>query len=96
MSSTFQKLIQLKETETWKGYVVSYEKRGEIWYRTRLRKGDVGDPRKQILVPKSLREKSNGSRHLGVKKTEDRIQTNFFWPGWHEDVTNFCRSCDVC
>ena len=34
--------------------------------------------------------------HLGVKKTEDRIQTNFFWPGLHEDVTSFCRSWDVC
>ena len=34
--------------------------------------------------------------HLEVKKTEDRIQTNFFWPGLHEDVTSFCRSCDVC
>ena len=34
--------------------------------------------------------------HLGVKKTKDRIQTNFFWPGLHEDATNFCRSCDVC
>ena len=31
-----------------------------------------------------------------MKKTEDRIQTNFFWPGLHEDVTSFCRSCDVC
>ena len=34
--------------------------------------------------------------HLGVKKTEDQIQTNFFWPGLHEDVTSFCQSCDVC
>ena len=34
--------------------------------------------------------------YLGVKKTEDRIQTNFFWPGLHDDVTSFCRSCDVC
>ena len=31
-----------------------------------------------------------------MKKTKDRIQTNFFWPGLHEDVTSFCRSCDVC
>ena len=31
--------------------------------------------------------------YLGVKKTEDRIPTNFFWPGLHEDVTSFCRSC---
>ena len=34
--------------------------------------------------------------HLGVRKTKDRIQTNLFWPGLHEDVTSFCRSCDVC
>ena len=42
------------------------------------RKDDVGDPRKQILVPKSLRERVMGvahdslfGGHLGVKKTED-------------------------
>ena len=35
-------------------------------------------------------------RHLGVKKTTDRIQTNFYWPGMHNDVSGFCRSCDVC
>ena len=33
--------------------------------------------------------------YLRVKKTEDRIRTNFFWTGLHEDVTSFCRSCDV-
>ena len=98
-----QKLKHLKGTETRKGYVVSYEKRGEIWYGIRQRKDDVGDPRKHILVPKSLREIVMGvvhdsflGGHLGVKKTEDRFQTNFFWPGLHEDVTSFCRSSDVC
>ena len=98
-----QKLKQLKETETRKGYVVSYEKRGGIWYRIRQRKDDVEDPRQQILVPKCLRERVMGVAHhylfgvhLGVKKTEDRIQTNFFWSGLHEDDTSFCRSCDVC
>ena len=34
--------------------------------------------------------------HLGIKKTKDRIQTNFYWPGMQGDVTSFCRSCDVC
>ena len=33
--------------------------------------------------------------HLVVKKTEDSIQTNFFWPELHDDIC-FCRSCDVC
>ena len=34
--------------------------------------------------------------HLGIKKTKDHIQTNFYWPGMQGDVTSFCRSCDVC
>ena len=100
---TLQKLKQLKGTETRKGYVVSYEKRGGSWYRIRQRKDDVGDPRKQILVPKFLRERVMGvahgslfGGHLGMTKTDDRIQTNFFWPGLHENVTSFCRSCNVC
>ena len=48
---TLQTLKRLKGTETRKGCVVSYEKRRGIWYRIRKRKNDVGDPRKQILVP---------------------------------------------
>ena len=60
---TLQKLKQLKGTDTSKGYVVSCEKRGGIWYQIRQRKDDVGDPRKQILVPKSLREKGMGVAH---------------------------------
>ena len=100
---TLQKLKQLKGTENRK---VSYEKRGGIWYRIRQRKDDVGDPRQQILIPKSFRVRvervielahySLFRGHLEVKKTEDRIQTNFFWPGLHENVTSFCRSSDVC
>ena len=46
---TLQKSKQLKGTETRKGYVVSYGRRGGIWYRIRQREDNVGDPRKQIL-----------------------------------------------
>ena len=101
--STLQKFKETKGTETRKGYRIYYEKRGGIWYRVRQRKDEVGDTRKQILMPKSLRAKvmevAHGflfGGHLGVKKTEDRIQTNFFWSGLHDDVSSFCRSCDVC
>ena len=76
--------------------MVSYEKRGGIWYRIRQRKNEVGETRKQILVPKSLTEKvmevardSWFGEHLEMKKTEERIQTNFFWQGLHEDITIF-------
>lgn len=34
--------------------------------------------------------------HLGIKKTTDRVLSNFYWPGVQGDVGRFCRSCDVC
>ena len=55
------------------------------------------------MVPKTLRKKvmevahdSIFAGHLGIKKTKDRIQTNFYWPGMQGDISSFCRSCDVC
>ena len=34
--------------------------------------------------------------HMGIKKTSDKILSNFFWPGLKDDVKRFSRSCDVC
>ena len=58
---------------------------------------------KQLVVPCSLRDQimkvaheSILAGHMGVKKTLDRILTNFHWPGIQGDVTRYCRSCDVC
>ena len=58
---------------------------------------------KQLVVPTTLRgqimklaHESILAGHMGVKKTLDRIMSNFHWPGIHGDVTRFCRSCDVC
>ena len=33
---------------------------------------------------------------MGIKKTTDKIQSAFYWPGIPGDVTRFCKSCDVC
>nr|XP_018672786.1 uncharacterized protein zf(cchc)-26 isoform X2 [Ciona intestinalis] len=62
-----------------------------------------GKPILQLLVPSNLRNKIIGiahdsimAGHMGVKKTLDRILSNFYWPGIRSDVTRFCRSCDVC
>ena len=35
------------------------------------------------------------SGRLGIRKTRDRILNDFWWPGIQNDVTRFCRSCDV-
>ena len=82
---------------------MKFEKRQGILYRIRRRIDGLGETWKQIMVPKSLRIRvmkvahdSIFGGHLGVKKTKDRIQTNFYWPRIHNDVSGFCRSCDVC
>lgn len=34
--------------------------------------------------------------HLGIKKTLDRVVSEFYWPGVCGDVARFCKSCDIC
>ena len=84
-------------------FEVNFEKRQGILYRIRRRIDGLGETWKQIMVPKSLRIRvmevgydSIFGRHLGVKKTKDRILTNFYRPRMHNDVSGFCRSCNVC
>ena len=62
-----------------------------------------GKPLKQVMVPEKLRrpiiEVAQGSimgGHMGIKKTTDKIQSAFYWPGIQVDVSRFCKSCDVC
>ena len=61
------------------------------------------DPVTQILVPDSLRHPLLSMAHEcllaghgGRRRTTERLYTNFFWPKIHDDVKNFCRSCDRC
>ena len=85
------------------GKEISHVKRKGILYRI-TKKIDVERKElKQILVSKDLRKKvmevahnTMLARHMEVKRTEDRILANFYWPGIHQDVVSFCRSCDVC
>ena len=51
----------------------------------------------QRVIPESFREKvlrlaheTFMSGHLGIKKTMDRVLTEFFWPGVCGDVSRFC------
>ena len=58
---------------------------------------------KQPVLPHSLRESvlevahdSIFGGHLATKKTYDRVTSNFFWPGAHDDVSRYYQSCDIC
>ena len=81
-----------------------YEEEDGVLYRIFqcLKPGQLSEI-KQLVVPKDLRERvlklahqSILAGHMGVKKTLDRILSNFHWPGIQGDVVRFCRSCDVC
>ncbi|CAB0041008.1 unnamed protein product [Trichogramma brassicae] len=36
------------------------------------------------------------ARHLGAKKTYDRLACEYWWPGMWYAVEEYCNSCDVC
>ena len=83
---------------------ISFEEKSGVLYR--LYKHPYvngGKLLKQVMVPEKLRrpimEVAHGSimgGHMGIKKTTDKIQSAFYWPGIQGDVTRFCKSCDVC
>ena len=57
----------------------------------------------QLVIPEGFHEKvlrfaheTLMSGHLGIKKTLDRVVSEFFWPGVCGDVARFCKSCDLC
>ena len=82
----------------------SFEVKGGVLYRVYKHPYvNGGKPLKQVMVPVQLRsrimELAHGSimgGHMGIKKTTDKIQSAFYWPGIQGDVTRYCKSCDVC
>ena len=58
---------------------------------------------KQLVIPKKYRplvlKTAHDvilSGHLGITKTLSKIKPHFYWPGMVEDVSRYCKSCDIC
>ena len=83
---------------------ISFEVKGGVLYRIYKHPYVNGSkPLKQVMVPVQLRNRimklAHGSimvGHMGIKKTADKIQSAFYWPGIQGDVTRYCKSCDIC
>ena len=81
-----------------------FEVKGGVLYRVYKHSYvNGGKSLKQVLVPVQLRNRiteivpgSIMGGHMGVKKTVDKIQNAFYWPGIQGDVIRYCKSCDVC
>ncbi|GFO36279.1 gypsy retrotransposon integrase-like protein 1 [Plakobranchus ocellatus] len=92
-------LVDAGRTSRRGGKVVSFEKaRGIVYWRYE----DLGRyvDGKQVVLPKPLREyvahDSITGAHLGIRRTKDKVLSNFYWAEVDSDVTKYCRSCDVC
>ena len=83
--ATLEKYVDLKDPVRKGNYEIKYEKRRGILYRLQSRVDGLAECSKQIMVTKTLKKKVMEvahdfifGGHLGIKKTKDRIQTNFF------------------
>lgn len=101
---TLGKFRRLREVKKRHNQEVSFQLKNDILYRVYVHpKVNAGKPLRQVMVPQRLRNRvmvlahdSTLGGHLGVKKTTDKILSNFYWPGIKGDVSRFCRSCDIC
>ena len=85
------------------GEVSFEEKNGILFLVFKIFDANGEQATRQMVVPQPLRQQvmnvahsSILGGHLGVKKTADKITSNFYWPGIHSDIPRFCQSCDIC
>ena len=90
------------------GQAAKATKKGQVKFESRkgiLHREYTSDSTRyrQLVVPSCLRSSvlrvghdHPMSGHLGTKRTLERIQKDFYWPGIASDVKRYCRSCDVC
>ena len=79
-----------------------FEMDGDLLVR-RYKRPEDGILLTHVMVHKKLRNEvlrlgHEGilAGHLGIKKSSDRIITNFYWPGIFGDIRRCCQSCDIC
>ena len=74
---------------------------GMLWRHYEDDQGEV--TWKQFVVPQSLREEVLQelhagvlSGHLGEEKTIQQLKKRFYWPGYSQDVRDWCHTCATC
>lgn len=95
-----------------RGYIVAESKYYSLvdnvlyhWFQTRGRKV-AKELRliKQLALPKVLRldalksyhDSLAGGGHLGVDKVKTAMYQKYYWPGMHNDIVTYVKSCDRC
>ena len=102
--SSLQKFWEKKEKKRSGKGEYWFEVKNQLLYRYfQSPEYNHGEVVKQLMVPEKLREQVMNlahdammGGHMAVKRTYERVSTNFYWPGIVGDITRYCRSCDIC
>ena len=91
-----------EEPRVIKGGQISFEEKNGLLYR-KFEPVGKRTITKQLMVPQKLTRKvisvaHDGllSGHCGIKRTLERVLSNFHWKDVSEDVRRYCKSCDIC
>ena len=92
-SKTSKRLLQLREQMVVCGGVLC----------RRYRPTGVTKTVIQLVIPMSLKEQVLADLHegavgghLGADKTLGRLRERYYWPGYYNDVCEWCRNCPTC
>jgi transposase InsO family protein len=99
---TIKKCWDAVEKQTEKQGKGQFVVKNEMLYR-RYREGVYIAETLQLVVPQGLREKVMTlgheallSAHLGITKTYNKINREFFWPAMKADIKRHVLSCHLC
>ncbi|XP_052710767.1 uncharacterized protein LOC128185133 [Crassostrea angulata] len=101
----FRNLAKSQPVETYSdgGSTKIYERDNLLYREFTSPKVSNGKLFHQLIVPKKYRHfvmklahETLMDGHLGVKKTIDRVTSEFYWPGVQADIRRFVNSCDIC
>ena len=102
---TLQKARETVGEAVSKDRVGFYYEDGLLYRKWRPDGSAEGDVRtcKQSVLPQQCRQQVLRlahdvpmAGHMGVARTKDRILQQYYWPGISTEVSNYCRSCEVC
>ena len=75
------------------------------WYQRRSKTVKRNERyHQQIALPKCLRQEALeayhdsqiGGAHLATKRVYEALRLKYFWPGMHQQVDDYVKSCDRC
>ncbi|XP_063955624.1 uncharacterized protein LOC135154209 [Lytechinus pictus] len=101
LKSTWEKTVDEEETEQSRNCF--YISDGVLMQKWASRNTNEEEVHRQVVVPRKFRMKlleiahdNLTGGHLGVKKTQQRLLQNFYWPGLFQDVAEYCKTCGPC